>query len=155
MSPSSPSASSLIPAVKYRALGMTLSEPAGNRSPHALDGDRAAVVSQLAEELAGRGVEGVDPAVAEVSDQDVAAEGSEGGRRQRHRPRGVEPILAGEPLQQVAVRREDVDKAIAWPGVVIVFGRVLFGEGDVQVAADVVDAERGEASRDGGVGEAV
>src|SRR5579864_4230891 len=34
MSPSSPSASSLIPAVKYRAPGVTLSEPAGNRSPH-------------------------------------------------------------------------------------------------------------------------
>src|SRR6201987_4569073 len=34
MSPSSPSASWLGPAVKYRALGVTLSEPAGNRSPH-------------------------------------------------------------------------------------------------------------------------
>jgi hypothetical protein len=44
---------------------------------------------------------------------------------------------------------------VAWPGVVIVLGRVLLGEGDVQVAADVVDAERGEAGRDGGVGEAV
>src|SRR6201997_2075181 len=34
MSPRSPSASWLGPAVKYRALGVTLSEPAGNRSPH-------------------------------------------------------------------------------------------------------------------------
>src|SRR6202030_2229219 len=107
--------------------------------------DRAAVLAQLAEELAGRGVEGVDPAVTEVPDQDVAAEGSEGGRRQRHPPRGVEPALAGEPLQQVAVRREDVDEAVAGPGVVIELGRVLFGEGDVQVAADVVNPERSEA----------
>ena len=44
---------------------------------------------------------------------------------------------------------------MAWPGVVIELGRVLFGEGDVQVAADVVNPERSEASRDGGVGEAV
>jgi hypothetical protein len=36
-----------------------------------------------------------------------------------------------------------------------VLGRVLFGEGDVQVAADVVNSERGEADWDGGVGEAV
>src|SRR5689334_19244875 len=34
MSPSSPSASWLGPAVKYKAPGVTLSEPAGNRSPH-------------------------------------------------------------------------------------------------------------------------
>jgi integrase/recombinase XerD len=34
MSPSSPSASWLGPAVKYRAPGVTLSEPARNRSPH-------------------------------------------------------------------------------------------------------------------------
>src|SRR4029077_20093210 len=61
----------------------------------------------------------------------------------------------GKPLQQVAVRCEDVDKAVAWPGVVVVLGRVLFGEGDVQVAADVVNSERGETSGDGGVGEAV
>jgi hypothetical protein len=32
-----------------------------------------------------------------------------------------------------------------------VLGRVLFGEGDVQVAADVANSERGEAGCDGGV----
>src|SRR4029077_19164255 len=94
-------------------------------------------------------------ACAEVSAQDVAAEDPEGGRCQGHCPRGVEPALAGKPLEQVAVRREDVDKTVAWPGVVILLGRVLFGEGDVQVAADVVNSERGEAGWDGGVGEAV
>src|SRR5579859_6796781 len=123
--------------------------------PQPGDGDRAAVGSQLAEELAGGGVEGVDPAVTEVPDQDVAAEDSEGRRRQRHGPRRVEPMPAGEPLQQGAARREDVDEAAARPGVVVVLGRVLFREGDVQVAADVVNPERGETGRDGGVGEAV
>src|SRR4029077_11808583 len=48
-----------------------------------------------------------------------------------------------------------VDKTVAWPGVVILLGRVLFGEGDVQGDADVVNSERGEGRWDGGGGEAV
>ncbi len=102
-----------------------------------------------------RRVVGVDAAVAEVADEDVAAEGAEGGRRERHRPGRVELAAADEPLQQVAVGREDVDEAVAGPCVVVVLAGALLGEGDVEVAADVVDPERGEAGGDRRVGEAV
>src|SRR5246127_744965 len=113
MSPNSPSASWLGPAVKYRAPGVTLSEPAGNRSPH-------------------------------------SPEMVIGPRWVRSWPRNWPE--GGVQVQQGAVRPEDVDEAVARPGVVVLLGRVLLGEGDVQVAADVVDAERGEAGRDGGGG---
>jgi hypothetical protein len=64
-------------------------EGAGGESqpPQPGDGDGAAVVSQLAEVLAGRGIVGVDAAVTEVADQDVAAEEPEGGGA-RVTPRG-------------------------------------------------------------------
>src|SRR5207249_812443 len=56
--------------------------PAERDRPKAVDGDRTVVgAAQLAEELAGRGVHGVDAAVAEVADQEVAAEAAEVRRR--------------------------------------------------------------------------
>src|SRR6187200_2777230 len=51
-------------------------------SPQPVDHDRAAAGrAEMALELATRRVVGVDPAVAEVADQDVAAERAEGRRR--------------------------------------------------------------------------
>src|SRR2546430_11836859 len=52
---------------------------------------------------------------------------------------------ADEPLEQVAVRREDVDEAVARPGVVVGLAGTLLREGDVELAADVVDPEGREA----------
>src|SRR5690242_16104550 len=97
----------------------------------------------------------MDPAVAEVAHQDVAAEGSEAGRRERYCPRRVELALADQALEQVAVGGEDVHEAVARPGVVVCLARSLLGEGDVQVAVDVVDAKRGESRGNRRVGEAV
>src|SRR4029077_21250686 len=111
--------------------------------------------AELALELAARWVVGIDVAIAEVADQDVAAKGAEGRRRERDRPGGVEPASADEPLQQVAVRCEDVDEAVAGPRVVVVLAGALLGEGNVELAADVVDPERREPGRDRGVDEAV
>src|SRR6266545_8116450 len=66
--------------------------------PQALDLDRAAVlVPQPSEERAGLRVVGVDAAVAEVADQQRAAEATEPRRGQRQAPGGVQ--LA--PLDQV------------------------------------------------------
>src|SRR2546421_5649379 len=90
------------------------------QSPQAVNSDRAAArPAELALELAGRRVIGVDPAVAEVADQDVAAEGAEGRRRQGHRPGRVELSAADKPLEQVAVRCEDVDESVAGAGSVV------------------------------------
>src|SRR6185437_14597166 len=54
-----------------------------------------------------------------------------------------------------AVGGEGVDEAAAGPGVVVALPRSLLGEGDVQVASDVVDAKRGESRGNRRVGEAV
>ena len=127
------------------------------RSPH-----RPSIVigpptglDELTEVLAGRRVVGVDPPVAEVADEDVAAERAERRRRHRHGPRRVEPVAADEPLEQVAVRAEHVDEPIAGTGGVIVLRRILLRERHVELATDVVDSERGEPGRDRGIGEAV
>src|SRR2546430_17729104 len=94
------------------------------QSPQAVNSDRAAArAAELALELAGRRVIGIDPAVAEVADQDVAAEGPEGRRGKRHRPRGVELSSADEPLEQVAVRSEHVDESVTGLGGVILLSR--------------------------------
>src|SRR5947208_3293660 len=60
-----------------------------------------------------------------------------------------------EPLEQIAVRGKDIDESIARPRGVIVLAWALLGEGHKELAADVVNPERGEARRDGRVGEAV
>src|SRR5947209_5289327 len=84
--------------------------------PEPVDCDWAAAgTAELALERAACRVVGVDVAVAEVADEDVAAEGAEGRRRERDRPGRVEPAAADEPLEQVAVGREDVDEAVAGP----------------------------------------
>src|SRR2546423_246546 len=80
--------------------------------------------------------------------------GAARGRRQRDRPRRVELAAADDPLEQIAVRGEDVDESVARSRRVIVLARALLGEGDEELAADVVDPERGEARGDGRVGEA-
>ena len=95
MSPNSPSASWLRPAVKYRAPGSTFNEPVGKRSPHSPGILRGPPGLQLAEELVGGGCEGVDAAVPEVAHQEVAGKGAEGVRGRRHPPGRVQPSLAG------------------------------------------------------------
>src|SRR6266566_4757979 len=126
------------------------------QSPESVDRDRAAAgTTELALELAAHRVVGVDPAVAEVADEDVAAEGAEGRGRERHRPGRVELASADETLEQIAVGGEDIDEAVTGPRVVVVLAGTLLSEGDVELAADIVDPERREPGRDRGVGEAV
>src|SRR5205807_7718849 len=107
-----------------------------------LEDQRLAVgVLELAEELTGLRVKGANVAVAEVADQQVAAEVAEAGRREggadgrvergecpsRGRPRG-------KTLQEVPAGVELVDEAVAWPGHIVVLGGILFGVGDEQGA---------------------
>src|SRR6266576_5971353 len=61
------------------------------QSPQPGDLDRSAArARELTEVLAGQRVVRVDSPVAEVADQDVAAEDAERGRRERDRPGRVE-----------------------------------------------------------------
>ncbi|HWP33028.1 MAG TPA: hypothetical protein VNL97_04700, partial [Solirubrobacterales bacterium] len=84
--------------------------------------------AERALELAARRVVGVDAAVAEVADQDVAAEGAEGRRGECHGPGGVEHSAADEPLEQVTVRGEDVYEPVAGVRDVVVLARALLGK---------------------------
>src|SRR5438445_11632017 len=82
-------------------------------------------------------------------------EAAEGSRRERDGPGRVELAATDEPPEQIAVRRELVDEAGPGTSGVVVLGGVLLREGDEEVAADVVDPERGESVRERWIGEAV
>src|SRR5436190_18540780 len=61
--------------------------------------ERAAVLEDPGADL---GV-GVDPAVAEVADEQVAAEAAERGRRPREAPRRIQLAVLRDPLEGAAV----------------------------------------------------
>src|SRR5262249_2716616 len=123
--------------------------------PQAGDGDGAAVG---AFELAGEGVVvpgvvGVDVAVAEVADEQVAGERAEAGRGQGDAPGRVEHPARGHALEQAAAGVEDVDEALAHAGDgAAVAGGVLLGVGDVEPAVQVLDVEGGVSAGEVGVG---
>ena len=127
--------------------------------PQPVDLDGLAVgVVQVAQGGAGRGVEGVDAAVAEVAHQQVAAEGPEARRRQRQAPRRVERAARDQALLPAgqarrAVQVEHVDEAVALAGHVVVLVGVLLGVGDIDLAAQDLHVERGVALGEVRVGE--
>src|SRR5579872_4873673 len=123
-------------------------EHAELQRPQPIDRDRLAIpAAQLAEELATV-AERVDPPVAEVADQDRAAEPAEAERRAREAPRRVERPTRREPPDQLAAGGEHVDEAQPGPGDVVLLLLVLLGERHEQLTTDVFDAERREARRD-------
>src|SRR6187397_883744 len=85
--PKSPSASWLRPAVKNKVFGPAPGVAGAKRSPQSPSIATGPPLgpAERALELAARRVVGVDAAVAEVADQDVAAEGAEGRRGARRR----------------------------------------------------------------------
>src|SRR6202035_1836444 len=81
--------------------------------PQPVDHERLAVGAvELIDKPPAR-VEHVDPAVAEVADEDVAAEPAEGKGCPRDAPGRIERPAAGEAPQQKTVGVEYVDKAVA------------------------------------------
>jgi hypothetical protein len=116
--------------------------------PQPRDGDRpAALVAERAEEGAGRRFEGVDAAVADVADEQGDADRAEAGGRQGEPPGRVERAAGGEAAQQRAAAVVDVHEAVT---------RETGGPadvGDVEQVVDILDVERGESRREGGVEE--
>src|SRR5205085_12096740 len=98
-------------------------------------------------------LDSVGPAIAKVADQELAAEPPKRERGAGDAPRGVERPAAGKPAQQMAVRIEHIDKAMAWPRHVVVFRSVLSRVAHEQVAIDVRDAKWRVAGGDSGIGE--
>jgi hypothetical protein len=101
-------------------------------------------VAQSAEELALARPEGVDRAVAEIADQQCAAELSEARRRKRESPWRVENPVTCDSTDEVPLRIEDVDEAETWSLLLFVAaGLLLFRIRDVDVAANRLNAEGG------------
>src|SRR5207244_8960925 len=99
-------------------------------------------------ELPGRlPLEGRDLAVAEVADEEIAAEAAEARRSEREAPRRVQLPVGRHPAEQRAARVELVDEAETLAGDVVVAVGVLLRIGHEDVAADVLDPERRVAGR--------
>ena len=123
-----------------------------NRNPHSPSSSIALPCSRRSAPAKVRRaqVERVDPAIAEVADQQVVAEAPEARRRQRDAPRRVQRPTAGEVANQAAVRIEHDDHSQSVPS----RARrrrprvlVLLGVGHEQIAVDVLNAERREMAR--------
>src|SRR5215813_2993888 len=126
--------------------GITYHEP-----PQARDRDRVAGgVIERAEELPGGRVEGVDPAIPEVPHEQVASERAEALRGDCQSPRLVQRAgwpVGDEVVEQFAVDAVDVDDAAASARHHVGLGRVPLPVGDVDLVAQVLDAERRVAGR--------
>lgn len=92
--------------------------------------------------LPGAPPEGVDPAVAEVADQQLPAELTEVGRCLGQAPRRVEGVPGGHAPQEGAVGPEGADEAEAVAGDLILGVGILLGVGHEDRAVDVLDPER-------------
>src|SRR3954471_10925465 len=129
--------------------------------PETVERDRCAVGSTqltLVDPLgAALGVR-ADTTVAEVPDEEIAAEGSEVGRGERESPWRVERrvLLAAvdDVCDELAVRGELVYVRLARERHVVMSGSVLLGVGHEDVASESLDPERREALGDRGIAEA-
>src|SRR2546423_9988030 len=125
--------------------------------PKPVDRERlAAVVAQLAsvgEVPVVLGV-GVDLAVAEVPNEQVAGEAPEGARRQRKAPRSVELAMLGDAAKEIPGGVVDVDEALALACDLVLGVSVLLAIRDEDAVADRLDAEGRIATRQRRIDEA-
>src|SRR5579863_8997698 len=114
---------------------------AEGQRPEFVDGDRLAIRAfELIDELAARRVD-IDAAVAEIADENVAAEMAEARRRHGETPRRVERTVLGKARQQIPVGVEDIDEAGTRAGDAVMLVGALLRIGDPERAVDVLDVE--------------
>src|SRR5579862_6106897 len=136
---------------EIQRIGLRLAPTAQSQGPQAVDHQRLAIGAvQLVDEMPVL-VEYIYSAVAEVADEDVAAEPAEGIRRTGDAPRRIERPAADQASQQMAVSIEHVDKAVALARYVVVLLRVLHRVRHEEIAIDIRYAEGRVACRDPGV----
>src|SRR6266853_138346 len=124
------------------------------QSPEAGDVDwRAGFALELPAEGPGAQAEGVDAAVAEIADQQLAGEIAEAGRGGRQPPGRIQGAAGGDSPEQVPIQVIGIDKSEAWTGLVIVLVRLLHGGGHVEHAVEILDVEGRKPGRDAGIGE--
>src|SRR5205085_3678500 len=125
--------------------------------PEAVDRQRlAAVVARLA--LMGEvpvvlGI-GVDLAIAEVPDEEVAREAPERVRRERQAPRSVQLAVLGDAAEEIPGGVVGIDEALALARYLVLGVSVLLRVADEDAVADRLDAEGRVAARQARVDEA-
>src|SRR5262249_38762373 len=133
---------------KIKRFGVGVLAAAQGQCPQPVDNDRLAVaVSECTPEIPVR-IECIYLPIAEIADEDIAAESTKGERSPRNTPRRIQWSAAREALEQISIGVVDVDEAIARTSYVVVLFRVLEGIGDEEIAVDVLDPERGKTSRE-------
>src|SRR2546422_465756 len=105
------------------------------------------VIREHAEIVATRWIVGVDLSIADVADEQGAAEGTEFRRRQGQPPRRVERAMRSESPQEAAARVVHVDETKPSAHDFIAPVLVLLGVGNEEQVVNVLDVEWGKTVR--------
>lgn len=124
------------------------------QGPQAIDRDGISIlVSELTEKRTRIWIERIDVTIAEVTDQQVIAELAKVSRCQGQTPGRVEATACNEATNQIPTGVEDIDKPITRTRYIVVLGSIPLRKRDVEVASDVLDAERCKTLRKTLIGE--
>ena len=135
--------------MKYRTSLLPPEPPLPNIKPQR-PGNTSGLPAAFAEltfQRAGGGIVRSDLAIAQVADEKIIAEGSEVGSRQRQSPGSVQRALVDEPLDEVAIEVEDVDKAETRARHCVSLGGVLFPVSHEELIVDKADIVRSISGR--------
>ena len=145
----------VVPGIEVERAGIATPDAvAEGYGPESRDHNGATqLVIERAEESACRLIEGVDPAVAEVADEQRAGKRAEAGGRNRQTPGRIERAVGNQTTQEVTVRIELANESIAWTRQVPTRGWIYLRIGDVESAGEVLDVVRREIRRESRVGE--
>src|SRR5262249_44447021 len=117
---------------------------ANSEGPQPVDDDRLPVgVAHLVKKLATLRIEGIDVAVAEISDPQLARQGTEISRRDCHAPGRVELAVLSESLVKSTIKFEHVHDPVALARYIVVLCRVLYRIGHKNCTVEDSDVERG------------
>src|SRR5262245_29073891 len=124
--------------------------------PQPVDDDRLALgVAHLAQRLPAAKIEGVDIAVAEISDPQGAGQVTEISRRDCHTPGRVELTMVSKSPGDCTIEIESIHDAMALARYIVVLCGVLHRKGHKKFAADESDVERGIGIRQIWIGKEV
>src|ERR1035441_4491168 len=93
------------------------------------------------------GIERVDRAVAEIANQQRAAELAEGRERHLHSPRRVERSLGNQVRDQISRCVKHIDESVAGGSHIVMLRRVLLGVSHIDHPTEIGDSEGSEAGR--------
>ena len=121
---------------------------AEGNAPEAVDLDcMVARVIQAAEETSRYRIENQDLAATKLTYKNIVAVNSKVAGGEGHTPRCIEPRSVLKPAKKPAVRGKYVYESQAGTIDFIMFFRILLGESDIEISANVLDVEGSIALR--------